>query len=120
MPRNVRDLLDDAQRSMREASRALRGRSVDKGMEQQREAQRKLEMARELQGKPGEEEGQERAAHDDDTEGGREVGGHVDVPKAEAFKGPEAYRKRVLEGLAGAKDPRLREAVNRYAEGMLR
>lgn len=120
MPRNVRDLLDDAQRSMREASRALRGRSVDKGVEQQREAQRKLEMARELQGKPGEEEGQERAAHDDDTDGGREVGGHVDVPKAEAFKGPEAYRKRVLEGLAGGKDPRLREAVKRYAEGMLR
>lgn len=120
LPRNMRELLDGAEKAMRDSSRALKGNDVDKGTEHQREAQRMLEMARELQGDPSKEDGQERAESDDDSDGGKDVGGRVDIPKAEDFRGPEAFRKRVLEGLGASRDPRLRDAVKRYAEGLLR
>jgi hypothetical protein len=42
------------------------------------------------------------------------------IPRAEDYKGPEAFRRRVLEGLGNAADPRLKDAVKRYAERLLR
>jgi len=120
LPRNMRELLDGAEKAMRESARALKGNDIEKGTEHQREAQRMLEMARELQGDPSKEDGQERGETDDDSDGGKEVGGRVAIPKAEDFRGPEAFRKRVLEGLGASRDPRLRDAVKRYAEGLLR
>jgi hypothetical protein len=112
LPKSMLDLLDGAERSMRQASKALKSGDVDKGAEHRREAQRQLEMAREIQGrKSGEGE--------EDADQG-EVGGPVDIPKAKDFQGPEAFRRRVLDGLGGSRDPKLREAVRRYAEGLLR
>jgi len=110
LPKSMLDLLDGAEKSMRQSSKALKSGDVDKGMEQQREAQRQLEMAREVQGKNN---------GDDDSDQG-DIGGPVDIPKAKDFQGPEAFRKRVLQGLGGSRDPKLREAVRRYAEGLLR
>jgi hypothetical protein len=44
----------------------------------------------------------------------------LDIPKAEDHKGPEAFRKRVLEGLAGStSSQKLKDAVRRYAEGLV-
>jgi hypothetical protein len=116
MPKAMLDLLDEAEKAMRESSKALKTAEVDKGTDHQREAQRLLEMAREIQGS-------EEASRDvgDEGDGGKGLsGGAVDIPKAEDFRGPEAFRKRVLEGLSGSGDARLRGAVRRYAEGLLR
>ncbi len=44
----------------------------------------------------------------------------VDIPKADDHKGPDAFRKRVLEGLRGTASPKLQEAIKRYAEGLVR
>jgi hypothetical protein len=86
-----------------------------------KEAQRLLEMAR----SGGEnEEGEEGERGDQGNRGDREGNGdfarHAPIPKAEDYKGPEAFRRRVLEGLGSAADPRLKDAVKRYAEGLLR
>ena len=47
---------------------------------------------------------------------------HVDIPKADASKGKgaEQFRMRVLKGLSEAAGGRQRDAVRRYAEGLLR
>ena len=47
-------------------------------------------------------------------------GGKADIPGKDKYKGPEAFRKRVMEGLSGPIDPALKEAVKRYAEGLLK
>jgi hypothetical protein len=44
----------------------------------------------------------------------------TDIPKADAHKGPEEFRKRVIKGLGQPSGGRLKEAVKRYAEGLLR
>ena len=61
----------------------------------------------------------------DDNHGGDEGGKQldpnapVDLPKG--FKAPEAFRKEVLEGLGGGGTaPRLKDAVKRYAEGLIK
>jgi len=46
--------------------------------------------------------------------------GKADIPGKDKFKGPEAFRKRVMDGLSGPVDPSLKEAVKRYAEGLLK
>ncbi|MBI5536737.1 MAG: DUF4175 domain-containing protein [Deltaproteobacteria bacterium] len=118
MPKAMLDLLESAEKAMKESSKALKNSEVDRGTEQQREAQRLLEMAREVQG--SEEQNRERGDSDNDAERGDVTGGRVDIPKAEDFRGPEAFRKRVIEGLSRSRDPRLQQAVRRYAEGLLR
>ena len=45
---------------------------------------------------------------------------HADIPKADAHKGPEEFRKRVIKGLGQPSGGRLKDAVKRYAEGLLR
>ena len=44
----------------------------------------------------------------------------ADIPKADAHKGPEEFRKRVIKGLGQPSGGRLKDAVKRYAEGLLR
>jgi len=54
-------------------------------------------------------------------EGDRNVSqDHADIPKADAHKGPEEFRKRVIKGLGQPSGGRLKDAVKRYAEGLLR
>ena len=42
------------------------------------------------------------------------------LKESRRFAPPEEFRKRVLKGLGGPADPLLREAVKRYAEGLLK
>lgn len=132
LPRSTMDMLKEAQDAMREASRALGRADGEEAMTRQREAQRLLEMASESldessasndassssKSKPPKPEAEPK----DEQEGeGKDVAtGRVDIPSADQFKGPEAFRKRVVEGLSQPADPSLREAVRRYAEGLLR
>ena len=45
---------------------------------------------------------------------------HADIPKADAHKGPEEFRRRVIKGLGQPSSGRHKEAIRRYAEGLLR
>lgn len=45
---------------------------------------------------------------------------HTEIPKADAHKGPEEFRKRVIKGLGQPTGGKYKEAVKRYAEGLLR
>jgi hypothetical protein len=113
MPQEMLDRLQDAEQAMREAEKALHEGNGEKGLKLQWDAQRFLEMARGEREQGNEREG---ADHDD----GKEMKGKTDIPGKDAHKGPEEFRKRVLKGLGGSSDPRLREAVKRYAEGLLK
>jgi len=106
--------LSEAEKAMREAQRALNEGDGEKGKKQQETAQRALEMA---QGRK-DEDGERSPNSEEDPEG--KPAGKADIPGKEKFKGPEAFRKRVMEGLSGPIDPALREAVKRYAEGLLK
>jgi hypothetical protein len=126
LPGQTLDLLSGAESAMRDAARALGNAEGDRALERLKEAQRLLEMAR--SGDEGEEstesespEGdRERAERGEQGNDGSDFSHRAPIPRAEDYKGPEAFRRRVLEGLSGATDPRLKEAVKRYAEGLLR
>ncbi|WP_437622530.1 DUF4175 family protein [Sorangium sp. So ce1151] len=111
MPEEMLERLDDAEQAMREAQRSLSEGDGEQGSERQRDAQRLLEMSR------SEDQGQEG---DGDQEGDRDMARKADIPDKDKHKGPEEFRRRVLEGLGGTSEPRLREAVKRYAEGLLK
>ena len=60
---------------------------------------------------------------DDDGEGGardRPDLEHTDIPSVDAHKGPEEFRRRVMQGLGQAASGRQKDAIRRYAEGLLR
>ncbi|WP_437927420.1 DUF4175 family protein [Sorangium sp. So ce291] len=111
MPEEMLERLDDAEQAMRDAQRSLSEGDGEQGSERQRDAQRLLEMSR------SEDQGQEG---DGDQEGDRDMARKADIPDKDKHKGPEEFRRRVLEGLGGTSEPRLREAVKRYAEGLLK
>ncbi|WP_437577273.1 DUF4175 family protein [Sorangium sp. So ce887] len=111
MPEEMLERLDEAEEAMRDAQRALSEGDGEQGNERQRDAQRLLEMSR------SEDQGQEGDA---ESEGERNMARKADIPDKDKHKGPEEFRRRVLEGLGSASDPRLREAVKRYAEGLLK
>ena len=113
VPPPALDSLDAAEKAAREAGRALKRGEADKALEHQREAQRMLEMAKEALGSNSGEG--ERA--DSDGDPGND---HADIPKADAHKGPEEFRRRVIKGLGQSDSGRHRDAVRRYAEGLLR
>jgi hypothetical protein len=113
LPPAALEALREAEQAAREAARALREGNADRGIEHQREAQQKLEAARDAMG-----EGEQG---DDDGESDRSMSHeHTDIPKADQHKGPEEFRKRVIRGLGQPSGGRLKEAVKRYAEGLLR
>ncbi|HVK63784.1 MAG TPA: DUF4175 domain-containing protein, partial [Polyangium sp.] len=116
LPDETLDLLDRAEKSMRDAERALAEGDGEAGLEHQQNAQRLLEMARGERNNEENESNQERPESSD----GRSMAKKADIPGKEGHKGPDAFRKRVLEGLGGSSDPLLKEAVKRYAEGLLR
>jgi hypothetical protein len=109
---------------MREAARALGAADGDRALERQREAQRLLEMAR--SDEEADDRSPERSPSGDrgrasgDKLGQGDFAKRAPIPRPEDYKAPEAFRRRVLEGLGGAADPRLQEAVKRYAEGLLK
>ncbi|MEZ4293520.1 MAG: DUF4175 domain-containing protein [Polyangiaceae bacterium] len=110
------DRLNDAERAMRDAQRALQEGDGDAGKKHQEIAQRALEMA---QGRKDDDGNSERPRGDQEGDH-RPPGGKADIPGKDKHKGPEAFRKRVMDGLSGPVDPALKEAVKRYAEGLLK
>jgi len=116
LPPAALDALRDAEQAAREAARALEQGEADKGLAKQREAQQKLEQAKDALG----EEGGEDDGGDKSGEGRRNSNEHTDIPKADAHKGPEEFRKRVIKGLGQPSGGKYKDAVKRYAEGLLR
>jgi hypothetical protein len=115
LPGEAVEALEEAHRIGQEAADALKRSDVDRGLERQREAQHQLEMA------------QQALADEPEDEAGSSGGGsrnrsndRVDIPKADAAKGAEQFRRRVLKGLSQSAGSREKDAVRRYAEGLLR
>jgi hypothetical protein len=113
MPQAALDALHDAEQSAHEAAQALRDGDAERGLKKQRDAQQKLELARDAL---GDEEGRDSQT----GEGDRSSRDHTDIPKADAHKGPEEFRRRVIKGLGQPSGGRYKDAVKRYAEGLLR
>jgi hypothetical protein len=114
LPGEAVEALEEAHRIGQEAADALKRSDVDRGLERQREAQHQLEMAQQALGDDPEDEG---------GGGGGSRGrsnDRVDIPKADAAKGAEQFRRRVLKGLSQSAGSREKDAVRRYAEGLLR
>ncbi|NUP11765.1 MAG: DUF4175 family protein [Polyangiaceae bacterium] len=115
MPDEVLDRLERAEKAMKEAEKALRDGDADKGREKQKEAQRQLEMAHE------DEDPNESSRQKDGQDGEDEkFSQDAEVPDKDTHKGPEEFRKRVTEGLSKPGESRLKDAVKRYAEGLLK
>ncbi|MDB4941383.1 MAG: hypothetical protein JWP97_917 [Labilithrix sp.] len=112
LPPSALEALEGAEQAAKEAASALRQGDAEKGLQRQREAQQKLEMAKDALGDGEGERG--------DGDGDRESQDHAEIPKADAHKGPEEFRKRVIKGLGQPSGGRLKDAVKRYAEGLLR
>lgn len=117
LPQEAIESIDDAARAARQAADALRRGDADKGLEHQREAQRDLEQASEgLHGDDDQGGGTAREGKQDGKPGTDEI----DIPQAAEHKGPEDFRRRVVRGLGQAGGNGLKDAVRRYAEGLLR
>lgn len=117
LPQQAIDKLGDAERAAREAAQALQQGDADRGLDRQREAQRALEQARQqLEGDDSEPpQGQQP-----DDGGKPSGGGDVAIPGAKEHKGPEEFRRRVVQGLSQPGAGNVKDAVRRYAEGLLR
>jgi hypothetical protein len=113
LPEAALDALDDAERASHEAAQALQRGEAETGASKQKEAQHKLDAAKEALGDKPEEAGEL-------DEGEGRAGGQADIPNADAHKGPEEFRKRVLRGLSEPSSTKHKDAITRYAEGLLR
>ncbi len=113
LPTPALDALDEAERKARDAAQSLKRGDPERALKEQQEAQRQLEMAREALGGgndgQGGEGGDRELSHD-----------RTDIPKADAHKGPEQFRQRVIQGLGQPASGRHKDAIRRYAEGLLR
>lgn len=119
LPDSALQSLDAAEQSARDAASALKRGDADRALEHQREAQRALEAAREAIGRE-QDDGDDGQPMGDPENGRARSNGHADIPKADAHKGPEEFRRRVIKGLGQPGPSRHRDAVERYAEGLLR
>jgi hypothetical protein len=119
LPQEAIEAIDDAERSAREAAGALKEGDAERGLDRQRQAQRALESARaRLQDDSEKDEGDQRPSSGD-ADGRRGASaGPVDIPHD--HKGPEDFRRRVVRGLGQASSGSLKDAIQRYAEGLLR
>lgn len=119
-PGQAVDYLDGAESKMRDAVKSLKSGEVGKALEHQREAQKLLEMAKQ-QGQEGDARDEGTPQKSDDSSNGKQPStGPEVIPKPDDYKGPEAFRLRVMEGLSQNGNPRLRGAVQRYTERLLK
>jgi hypothetical protein len=116
LPQQAVESIEDAERAARQAAQALKEGQADKGLEHQREAQRDLEQAR--QQLEGDEDSSQPQG--EDGEKGARSKAPVAIPNAGEHKGPEEFRRRVVRGLGQPASGGLKDAVHRYAEGLLR
>ncbi len=114
LPAPALDSLDAAEKAAREAAQALKHGDAERGLDRQREAQRMLEMAKQALGSEGEGD------RGGDGENGDPSLDHADIPDANAHKGPEEFRRRVIKGLGQPSSGLHKDAIRRYAEGLLR
>lgn len=112
--------LDDAQQLAREAAKALQRGDVDTAEKKQRDAQRKLEAAKQALGQDDQEDESPSGPPGQNEGNDNKNDGHVQISKAGDHKGPEDFRRRVIKGLAQPGSAREKEAIKRYAEGLLR
>ncbi|MEO8877401.1 MAG: DUF4175 domain-containing protein [Polyangiaceae bacterium] len=117
LPAPALDALEAAEKAAREAARALQRGEGDKGLERQQDAQRKLEMAKQAL---GQDDGDDDPHGEDGDGHSMSTTDHADIPKADAHKGPEEFRRRVIQGLGQPSGGKERDAIRRYAEGLLR
>jgi hypothetical protein len=117
LPQQVVESLEDAERAARQAAGALHQGDVEQGLDRQRQAQRDLETA------SGQLHGEDEASDSSPSghqDGGDAAGsGDVDL-RPDKRNGAEDFRKRVMRGLGQPASGALREAVRRYAEGLLK
>jgi hypothetical protein len=117
LPQGAIEAIDDAERAARQAADALQHGNADRGLERQREAQRDLEAASQAL-QQGDEEDRSMGKDGGDGERGGEAG-EFQLPKTN-YRGPEEFRRRVMQGLGKPASGALKDAVRRYAEGLLR
>jgi hypothetical protein len=118
LPGSTLGHLREAESKMRDAQRELGKGDVQRALEQQRDAQRALDAAR---AEKDDREGEGKDDHGKNDGDGKDIAnGSAPIPKADEHHGPEEFRRRVLEGLSGGGSRRLRPAVKRYAEKLLR
>ena len=123
LPGEIAQALDRAEGLMREAAQELANGHGERALSLQREAQRLLDQ-QDDDGK-GDEPKDEPKDDQQEPKGqqGKEHGDmsqEAGVPGRDKNEKTEAFRKRVLEGLARDKGGRLGPAVKRYAEGLLK
>jgi hypothetical protein len=116
LPEQVVDSLEGAEKAARRAGQSLRRGEGDEGLEQQREAQRELEAAEDALRGDGEESASSSRGDEGQNSLSRE---NVAIPSAADHKTPEAFRRRVMRGLGSGSSAALRDALRRYAEGLL-
>jgi hypothetical protein len=116
LPQQAVESIEDAERAARQAAQALKEGQADKGLEHQREAQRALEQA--SQDLSGDDDSSQPSPDPDGSK--NPAGGPVAIPKRGEHKGPEEFRRRVVRGLGQPASGGLKDAVHRYAEGLLR
>jgi hypothetical protein len=123
LPVEVAQALDRAEGLMREAAQELSQGHGERALQLQREAQRLLDQQNddgkgdEPKEEPSEDKPESKGERDQDRANMRQ---DADVPGRDKNEKTEAFRKRVLEGLARDKGGRLGPAVKRYAEGLLK
>ena len=113
LPQEMLEKLDEAAREMDGAAKEFQGHRGGSGLDAQRQAQRLLEMA---QPEKDEKEGQRPGQLND----GQSLAQDADVPGERKDETADRFRRRVTEGLGRKSPGRLREAVRRYTEGLLR
>jgi len=119
MPEDMLEHLEEAEQAMRDAQRSLKEADGEKGFEHQKRAQRALEMAQN-QNQENEDKDEGDKEGEKDAAEGKALAKKAKIPDKNAHKGPDDFRRRVVEGLGKASDPVLKQAVKRYAEGLLR
>jgi hypothetical protein len=119
LPQQAVESIDDAEHAAHQAAEALGQGDAEKGLDRQREAQRHLEAANEQL--RGDDEGSDSSSSSRESAGDAPLkSSGVDVPPPNKHKGPEEFRRRVMRGLGQPASGVLKEAVRRYAEGLLR
>jgi hypothetical protein len=114
LPDQAVESVEEAEHAARQAAEALKQGDADKGLDRQREAQRDLEKARQQL------EGDDQDTGDSSADGEGKQASRDPVKIPPGHKGPDEFRRRVVRGLGQPASGALKDAVHRYAEGLLR
>lgn len=112
LPQEMLDRLRHAAEAMESAGKDLDASRGKSGLEQQREAQRLLELSQ-----PESDEEPPRGERDGN---GSNFAHDADVPPEARDAAADEFRKRVTDGLGRQAPPHLKDAIRRYTEGLLR